>query len=33
MRKSLTRLWSKKKLLTVKQSIAKLKDLLESKKD
>jgi hypothetical protein len=33
MRKSLTRLWSKKKSFTVKQSIAKLKDLLETKKD
>ena len=33
MRKNLTRLWSKKKLFTVKQSIAKLKDLLESKED
>lgn len=32
MRKNLTRLWSKKKLFNVKQSIAKLKDLLERSK-
>lgn len=29
MRKNLTRLWSKKKSFTVKQSIEKLKDLIE----